>query len=327
MSSHQLNSAFTAASIGSATGTGRAAARYTPRMIDFTPDPVADPARPDHHRLVRARLRARPGGRLRGHRPAGRAGPAIDAEILANGMIVVAIAALIGGRLYHVIDQWALYQDDLSRSSCRPTRASASTAGSPGTIAGVPLRPLEAAPVPALGATSSSPGLFVDAGASRAGATSSTRSCTARRPTCRGASRSTAPIASPTYPCSAYPTRRRRASTRCSCTSRSRASSGALSCSGSAPRCGRGCGPATCSSIFFIWYGVVRFVLETAAARTTGRSSGSRSRRSCRCVFVIPSLVDPRLAPSPGPPRRTTPTIPAEGATWGALGRGRAGRG
>ena len=34
-----------------------------------------------------------------------------DADILGNGMIIVAIAALIGGRLYHVIDQWALYQD------------------------------------------------------------------------------------------------------------------------------------------------------------------------------------------------------------------------
>ena len=35
--------------------------------------------------------------------------------LLPNGMIVVAIAALIGGRLYHVIDQWQLYKDDLLR--------------------------------------------------------------------------------------------------------------------------------------------------------------------------------------------------------------------
>jgi phosphatidylglycerol:prolipoprotein diacylglycerol transferase len=38
-----------------------------------------------------------------------------DARYLANGMIVVAIAALIGGRMYHVIDQWQLYRDDLMR--------------------------------------------------------------------------------------------------------------------------------------------------------------------------------------------------------------------
>ncbi|MEX1168745.1 MAG: prolipoprotein diacylglyceryl transferase, partial [Chloroflexota bacterium] len=36
-----------------------------------------------------------------------------DPEVVGNGMIIVAIAALIGGRLYHVIDQWVLYQDDL----------------------------------------------------------------------------------------------------------------------------------------------------------------------------------------------------------------------
>jgi phosphatidylglycerol:prolipoprotein diacylglycerol transferase len=37
----------------------------------------------------------------------------LDAGILVNGMIIVAVAALIGGRLYHVIDQWALYKDNL----------------------------------------------------------------------------------------------------------------------------------------------------------------------------------------------------------------------
>ena len=38
-----------------------------------------------------------------------------DAELIGNGLIVIAIAALIGGRLYHVIDQWNLYKDDLTK--------------------------------------------------------------------------------------------------------------------------------------------------------------------------------------------------------------------
>jgi phosphatidylglycerol:prolipoprotein diacylglycerol transferase len=36
----------------------------------------------------------------------------LDVHLLPNGMIVVAVAALVGGRLYHVIDQWQLYRDD-----------------------------------------------------------------------------------------------------------------------------------------------------------------------------------------------------------------------
>jgi phosphatidylglycerol:prolipoprotein diacylglycerol transferase len=35
-----------------------------------------------------------------------------DPDLVGNGIIIVAVAALIGGRLYHVIDQWALYADD-----------------------------------------------------------------------------------------------------------------------------------------------------------------------------------------------------------------------
>ena len=36
-----------------------------------------------------------------------------DPDVLANGIIIVAVAALVGGRLYHVIDQWQqLYRDD-----------------------------------------------------------------------------------------------------------------------------------------------------------------------------------------------------------------------
>ncbi|HEY3334107.1 MAG TPA: prolipoprotein diacylglyceryl transferase [Candidatus Limnocylindrales bacterium] len=37
----------------------------------------------------------------------------LDARYVDNGIIIVAVAALVGGRLYHVIDQWALYKDDL----------------------------------------------------------------------------------------------------------------------------------------------------------------------------------------------------------------------
>ncbi|MBI2781409.1 MAG: prolipoprotein diacylglyceryl transferase [Chloroflexi bacterium] len=36
-----------------------------------------------------------------------------NAAIIGNGLIIVAVAALAGGRLYHVIDQWQLYKDDL----------------------------------------------------------------------------------------------------------------------------------------------------------------------------------------------------------------------
>jgi phosphatidylglycerol:prolipoprotein diacylglycerol transferase len=38
-----------------------------------------------------------------------------EPDVVGNGMIIVAVAALIGGRLYHVIDQWDLYKDDLSK--------------------------------------------------------------------------------------------------------------------------------------------------------------------------------------------------------------------
>ena len=80
-------------------------------MFDLTPDPVAIQIGPFPifwygigyalglalAYLVMVRLAKRAGE---------------DEDILGNGMIIVAIAALIGGRLYHVIDQWQRYQDD-----------------------------------------------------------------------------------------------------------------------------------------------------------------------------------------------------------------------
>jgi phosphatidylglycerol:prolipoprotein diacylglycerol transferase len=37
----------------------------------------------------------------------------LNARLVDNGIIIVAAAALIGGRMYHVIDQWQRYKDDL----------------------------------------------------------------------------------------------------------------------------------------------------------------------------------------------------------------------
>jgi phosphatidylglycerol:prolipoprotein diacylglycerol transferase len=81
-------------------------------MFDLTPDPIAFSIGPIdvfwygiayaaglvavYALLTRLATRA-------GRRP----------ELVGNGMVVVAIAALVGGRLYHVIDQWQLYQDNL----------------------------------------------------------------------------------------------------------------------------------------------------------------------------------------------------------------------
>ncbi len=83
-------------------------------MITFTPDPIAiqlGPLPVYWYGIGYALGLAAAYGVL--VREAKRMGQ--DPNIVGNGMIVVAIAALIGGRAYHVIDQWALYQDDLLR--------------------------------------------------------------------------------------------------------------------------------------------------------------------------------------------------------------------
>jgi phosphatidylglycerol:prolipoprotein diacylglycerol transferase len=83
-------------------------------MLDFTPDPIAFQLGPlPVYWYGIGYALGLTGVYLLLTRLARRAGE--DAELVGNGMIIVAIAALIGGRAYHVIDQWALYQDDLAR--------------------------------------------------------------------------------------------------------------------------------------------------------------------------------------------------------------------
>ena len=84
---------------------------YTPRMFDIPPDPVAfqlGPITIGWYGLCYAiGLAAAYVVLIRLARAAGE-----DPDIVGNGIIIVSIAALIGGRLYHVIDQWALYAND-----------------------------------------------------------------------------------------------------------------------------------------------------------------------------------------------------------------------
>ncbi len=83
-------------------------------MIDVTPAPVAlqlGPVAVYWYGVAYAVALAAAYGLMA--REARRRGE--DARDLVNGLIVVAVAALGGGRLYHIIDQWAYYRDHLAQ--------------------------------------------------------------------------------------------------------------------------------------------------------------------------------------------------------------------
>lgn len=83
-------------------------------MIDFIPQPLAFQIGPlAVHWYGIAYALGLAGAFFVIEREARRRGE--DTRYLVNGMIIVAVAALIGGRLYHVIDQWQLYKDDLTK--------------------------------------------------------------------------------------------------------------------------------------------------------------------------------------------------------------------
>ncbi|HSO28272.1 MAG TPA: prolipoprotein diacylglyceryl transferase [Candidatus Sulfomarinibacteraceae bacterium] len=81
-------------------------------MLNFTPDPVAIQLGPLpvywYGIAYAVGLAVSYLVLVRGARRFGQ-----DPELVSNGIIVIAVAALIGGRLYHVIDQWRLYEHDL----------------------------------------------------------------------------------------------------------------------------------------------------------------------------------------------------------------------
>jgi phosphatidylglycerol:prolipoprotein diacylglycerol transferase len=107
-------------------------------MIDLTPSPIAVQIGPlpvywyglgYALGLALAYIVMTREARRRGH----------DADLVANGLIVVAVAALAGGRIYHVIDQWQnLYAADPLRVILPPYTGLGVYGGLiTGTIAGV----------------------------------------------------------------------------------------------------------------------------------------------------------------------------------------------
>ncbi|HEX8939409.1 MAG TPA: prolipoprotein diacylglyceryl transferase [Candidatus Limnocylindrales bacterium] len=80
-------------------------------MIDFTPNPIAVQIGPlpIHWYGIAYAVGIAVAAWL-ATREARRRGQ--DPSVIPDGIIVIAIAALIGGRAYHVIDQWHLYADD-----------------------------------------------------------------------------------------------------------------------------------------------------------------------------------------------------------------------
>jgi phosphatidylglycerol:prolipoprotein diacylglycerol transferase len=80
-------------------------------MFNFTPDPIAFRLGPlDIHWYGIAYAVGLAAVYFLLTRLAERRG--LNAELVGNGMLIVAAAALAGGRLYHVIDQWQLYAND-----------------------------------------------------------------------------------------------------------------------------------------------------------------------------------------------------------------------
>jgi phosphatidylglycerol---prolipoprotein diacylglyceryl transferase len=83
-------------------------------MIDFTPNPIALSLGPIEIRWYGiAYVAAITAGTALCFYLARRRG--LPTERIIDGLIIVAIAALLGGRAYHVIDQWAYYSNHLEQ--------------------------------------------------------------------------------------------------------------------------------------------------------------------------------------------------------------------
>jgi phosphatidylglycerol---prolipoprotein diacylglyceryl transferase len=240
-----------------------------------------------------------------------------DAEILANGVIVVAIAALIGGRAYHVIDQWALYQGDPIKIFLPPYSGLGVYGGiASGTAAAYLYARYNKAPF-LRWADIVAPGLFVMQAIARWGnffnqelyGTPTTLpwgipiDCAHRIAAypCGGAF----PESTLFHPLFLYESLS------------GLAGAAVLIWLGFHARAWLRVGDLLL--LFFAWYGLVRFVLETLR-QDNWTFFGVPTAQIVSLLFVIPALLILAWRHRPGHPLDDPPTHP-EVATWGAIGR------
>ena len=241
----------------------------------------------------------------------------LDTRIIGNGLLVVAIAALVGGRLYHVIDQWSLYQDDPIKIILPPYSGLGVYGGiALGTIAaflyarwkGVPF--LRWADIVA-------PGLFVMQAIARWGNFFNQELY--GTPT-------TLPWGIPidcihriaAYPCETYPFETTFFHPLFLYESLS-GLLGALFLIWLGFHTRKRLRPGDLILVFLVWYGLVRFVLETFR-QDNWTFFGVPTAQIVSMLFVIPALLILAWRHRPGHPLDDPASHPV-GATWGALGR------
>lgn len=241
-----------------------------------------------------------------------------DPDILGNGMIVVALAALVGGRAYHVIDQWdALYKADPIKVFLPPYSGLGVYGGIiAGTIAaflyarhkGVSF--LRWADIVA-------PGLFVMQAIARWGNWFNQELYGPPTTLPWGIPIDCAHRLQDVYSCVDFPL----ATTRFHPLFLYESLSGVLGAMvliWIGYRFRSRLRPGDILLIFFVWYGVVRFWLETFR-HDNWTFFGTPTAQVVSLLFIIPSLAILILRHAPRDPVDDPPTNP-DVATWGARG-------
>lgn len=243
-----------------------------------------------------------------------------DPDVVGNGMIVIAVAALIGGRLYHVIDQWALYQDDLLKIVLPPYTGLGVYGGiATGLVAVVAYTRIKHLPFWRW-ADIIAPALFAMQAVARWGNFFNQElygppttlpwgipiDCAHRVAAyvCPPGSDPTAVLAERFHPLFLYESLS--------------GLIGAIVLIWIGFRLRSRLRPGDLMFLFFIWYGVVRFALETLR-EDNWILLGIPTAQIVSLLFIVPSLVALIWRHRPGHPDDDPASRPA-GTTWGALG-------